>query len=184
MVVYNVTYAFTNTTSGFNSTNYSTGTVYLNNIKSNNLHVKSNIILSDSITSWTFPSMLGSQNTITLATSMTVSNGTFYNILSYTFPQIGVYNIQAQFCFILNSNTVNTFCLASLSTTSVTVDMFFQSTHLLPPMPGHNHYCHLNREMQITNTTTTLYMIAMANFCSSAAYLNNNLTYMKITRIA
>ena len=138
MVVYTVTYAFTNPTSGFNSTNYSTGTVYLNNIKSNNLHVKSNIILSDSITSWTFPSMLGSQNTITLATSMTVSNGSFYNILSYTFPQIGVYNIQAQFCFILNSNTVNTFCLASLSTTSVTVDMFFQSTHLLPPMPGHN----------------------------------------------
>ena len=48
MVVYTVTYAFTNPTSGFNSTNYSTGTVYLYNIKSNNLHVKSNIILSDS----------------------------------------------------------------------------------------------------------------------------------------
>ena len=184
MVVYTVTYAFTNPTSGFNSTNYSTGTVYLNNIKSNNLHVKSNITLSDSITSWSFPSMLGSQNTTTLGTSMTISNGTFYNILSYTFPQIGVYNIQAQFCFILNSNTLNTFCLASLSTTSVTVDTFFQSTHLLPPMPGHNHYCHLNREMQITNTTTTLYMVAMANFCTTAAYLNNNLTYIKITRIA
>jgi len=184
MVVYTVSYSFTNTASGFNSTNYSTGTVYLNNIKSNNLYVKSNIILSDSITNWTFPSMLGSQNTITLNTSVTISNGSYYNILSYTIPQIGVYNIWAQFCFILGANTVNSFCLASVSTTSATNDMYFQSTHLLPPMPGHNHYCHLNREMQITNTTTTLYMVAMANFCPSAAYLNNNQTYMKITRIA
>ena len=184
MVVYTVSYAFSNMASGFNSTNYSTGTVYLNNIKSNNLQVNSNITLSNSINSWTFPSMLGSQNNISLGTSMTIANGSFYNILSYTIPQIGVYNIQAQFCFILGSNTVNSYCLASLSTTSATVDLFFQSTHLLPPMPGHNHYCHLNREMQITNTTTTLYMVAMANFCTTAAYLNNNLTYMRITRIA
>ena len=128
--------------------------------------------------------MLGSQNNISLGTSMTIANGSFYNILSYTIPQIGVYNIQAQFCGIFGSNTSNSFLCCSISTVSATVDMFFQSTHLLPPMLGHNHYCHLNREMQITNTTTTLYMIAMANFCSSAAYLNNNLTYMKITRIA
>ena len=184
MVVYTVTYTFTNMVSGFNSTNYSTRTVYLNNIKSNNLQVNSNITLSNNINSWSYPSMLGSQYTIALVLSTTISNGSYYNLLAYTFPQIGVYNIQVQFCFILGSNTVNTFCLASLSTTSVSVDMFFQSTHLLPPMPGHNHYCHLNRELQITNTTTTLYMVAMANFCPSAAYLNNNLTYMKITRIA
>ena len=54
MVVYTVTYAYTNIANGFNATNYSSGTVYLNNIKSNNLQVNSNIILSNTISSWTF----------------------------------------------------------------------------------------------------------------------------------
>ena len=36
MVVYTVTYAYTNISNGFNATNYSSGTVYLNNIKSKN----------------------------------------------------------------------------------------------------------------------------------------------------
>ena len=62
--------------------------------------------------------------------------------------------------------------------------MFFQNTILIPAQSGYNHYTNLNREIQITNTTTTLYMIAMANFCSSAASINNKLTYIKITRIA
>ena len=57
MVVYTETYAYTNISNGFNATNYSSGTVYLNNIKSNNLQVNSNIILSNNISSWTFPSM-------------------------------------------------------------------------------------------------------------------------------
>ena len=184
MVLYTVSYSFTNPTGGFNSTNYSTGTVYLNNIKSNNLQVKSNIILSDSITSWSFPSMLGSQNTITLGTSMTISNGSFYNILSYTIPQIGVYNIQAQFCGIFGSNTGVSYLACSVSTVSGTVDMYFQNTILIPAMGSYNHYTNLNKEIQITNTTTNLYMVAYANYCITAAYLNNNQTYMRITRIA
>jgi len=81
------TYSFTNITGGYNSTNYSTGTSYLNNIKSNNLQVNSNIILSNNISSWTFPSMLGSQTNINLATHITIANGVWYNILSYTISQ-------------------------------------------------------------------------------------------------
>ena len=48
------TYSFTTNTGGYNSTNYSTGTAYYNNLKSNNLQVNSNIILSKYISSWTF----------------------------------------------------------------------------------------------------------------------------------
>ena len=184
MVVYTVTYSFNTSSIGFNSTNYSTGTVYLNNIKSNNLQVNSNITLSNNINSWTFPSMLGSQNTVTLGTSVTISNGIWYNILSYTIPQIGVYNVQAQFCGIFGSNTGVSYLACSISTVSGTVDMFFQNTILIPAMAAYNHYTNLNREIQITNTTTTLYMVALANYCTTAAYLNNNLTYMRITRIA
>ena len=62
--------------------------------------------------------------------------------------------------------------------------MFFQTTVLLPALSAYNQYTHLNKVIQITNTSTTLYMVAMANYCPTAAYLNNNLTYMKITRIA
>lgn len=184
MVVYTVTYAFTNQASGFNSTNYSTGTVYLNNIKSNNLHVKSNIILSDSITSWTFPSMLGSQYTLNLATNTTISNGVSYNILTYTIPQIGVYSIQAQFCGIFGANAGVSYLSCSISTTSATLDPFFQNTILIPPMSAYNHFTNLNTEMKITNTTTTLYMVAHAAYCTTNPYLNNNLTYMRFTRIA
>ena len=184
MVVYTVTYAYTNIANGFNATNYSSGTVYLNNIKSNNLQVNSNIILSNNISSWTYPLMLGSQYNVTLANNMTIANGVFYNILSYTIPQIGVYSIQAQFCDVFGSNSGVSYLCCSISTVSTTVDMFFQNTILLPALSAYNHYTHLNREMQITNTSTTLYMVALANYCPSAAYLNNNLTYMKITRIA
>ena len=184
MVVYTVSYAFSNKASGFNSTNYSTGTVYLNNIKSNSLQVYSNITLSNNINSWTFPSMLGSQNTITLGTSATLSNGVWYNILSYTIPQIGVYNIQAQFVGIFGSNTGVSYLACSISTVSGTVDMYFQNTILIPAMGSYKNYTNLNKEIQITNTTTTLYMVAYANYCTTAAYLNNNQTYMRITRIA
>ena len=184
MVVYTVTYAFNNMASGFNSTNYSTGTVYLNNIKSNNLQVNSNITLSNSINSWTYPSMLGSQYTIALASNTTLSNGVTYNILSYTIPQIGVYSIQAQFVGIFGSNAGVSYLSCSISTTSATLDPFFQNTVLMPPMTVFNQFTNLNREIQITNTTTTLYMVAHAAYCTTNPYLNNNLTYMRITRIA
>jgi hypothetical protein len=178
------TYSFTNITGGYNSTNYSTGTSYLNNIKSNNLQVNSNIILSNNISSWIFPSMLGSQTNINLATHVTIANGVWYNILSYTIPQIGVYNIQSQFLGIFGSNDGVSYFACSISTTSGTADNYHLTTVLIPAMSAYNHFTPLNRVLQVTNTTTTIYMVAMANYCTTAAYLNNNQTYMKITRIA
>ena len=184
MVVYTVTYAYTNISNGVNATNYSSGTVYLNNIKSNNLQVNSNIILSNNISSWTFPSMLGSQYNVTLVNNMTIRDGVWYNILSYTIPQIGVYNIQSQFLGIFGNNTGSSYLACSISTVSGTSDNYNLTIVLIPAMSGYNHFTQLNRVLQITNTTTTIYMVAMANYCTTAAYLNNNQTYMKITRIA
>ena len=88
MVVYTVSYAFSNMGSGFNSTNYSTGTVYLNNIKSNT--ITSNNITSSNLT---INNNLNLSNGTTLPTTGQLGeriNGTSPGIVAFTSSTSGV----------------------------------------------------------------------------------------------
>lgn len=160
-------------------------TISTGNTSVTTLTVSGNITLSNSISSWTFPSMLGSKISVGLSTSKNLTvNGTQYNIIQYTIPQAGVYLIQAQACCVFGVNAGSSYFNFSISTTSATIETFFQTSVMLPPMLGHQQFSQLSKTIQVTNTTTIYYMVCSSSNNSTAPYLNNNLTYMDFTRIA
>lgn len=151
----------------------------------NKLVVNSNITLSSTNTSWTFPSHIGSITSVALATSKNLTvNGTQYNIIQYTIPQAGVYLIQSQACCIFGTNANTSLFNFSISTTSATIDTFFHTSVALPPISGHQQFSQLTKTVQVTNTTTIFYMVASSSNNTTIPYLNDNLTYMTFTRIA
>ena len=151
----------------------------------NKLVVNSNITLSSTTTSWTFPSHIGSINSVALSPSKNLTvNGTQYNIIQYTIPQAGVYLIQAQACCIFGVNSGSSYFNFSISTTSATIETFFQTSVMLPPMLGHQQFSQLSKTIQVTNTSTIFYMVCSSSNNTTIPYLNNNLTYMDFTRIA
>ena len=84
--------------------------------------------------------MLDSQYNVNLVTSITIANGVWYNILSYTIPQIGVYNIQSQFLGIFGGNTGSSYFACSISTVSGTSDIYYLTTVLIPAMSAYNQF--------------------------------------------
>jgi hypothetical protein len=149
------------------------------------LIVATGIKLSSSKTSWSFPSLLGSQVSVALTPNKPLTvNGTQYNIIQYTITQVGVYSCQAQVCCIFGTNANTSLLNCSLSTTSATIDPFCQISIALPTITGHQQFSQLNKTFQITNTTTIIYMVASSSNNTTIPYLNDNLTYMTFTRIA
>ena len=109
--------------------------------------------------------------------------GQFYNIISYTIPQAGVYDIYAQFIRLFGNNNGSATFGCSLSTSSNSAEAICLSQFIFPPVGAYNHYSSLNRIIQITNTSTTIYMVAMSNYWSTMPVINTQHA-IRITRIA
>ncbi len=190
MVVYTVSYSFSNVGGGFHATNYSSGITYINAIVGNQLNLTgsitaSNIILSNSTNNWNFPSMIGSQYALALQSNINLTTGgLWYNVVSYTIPQAGVYNIHAQFICLFGDNTGSAVFACSISTISATSDTNCISQYIYPSFNAFNHFSQLNRIIQITNTTTTMYMVVVSNYWSVMPVMNNQQNILRITRIA
>jgi hypothetical protein len=169
------------TTGSINNTGaLTTGSI----INAGALTTGSNIILSTTSTSWTFPSMLGSQYLKGLSEQINLTTGVITNVLSYTFTQVGVYNIQGQFCCLYGNNSGNNIFSCSLSTTSASIDHICHNAYLLPANAVFNLHSQLNRIIQITNTSTTIYMTVVASSFTLAPAMASGINALIITRIA
>jgi hypothetical protein len=128
--------------------------------------------------------MLGSQYTQSCPVNINLTNpGQWYNIISYPISQAGVYDIYAQFICLFGNNNGNATFGCSISSNSNSAEAICLSQYIFPPVGAYNHYSSLNRIMQITNTSTTIYMVAMSNYWSTMPVINTQ-NAIRITRIA
>ena len=194
MVVYTVSYSFSNVGGGFNATNHLSGTTYINNVVASQMIINVNLNLGTRLIipssgqlgyriSGTFPTLLTNSNVRTILSSITLPAGTWIiNAMSSFQSSSAVLNTIQTYMFAISTtllfntagcfqeifyNGGNTICATGFG--NLNLGQFLSKT--------------MCQVVQITTLTTYNFLLQM-EYVGSLHIFSNMGSYFYATRIA